>query len=81
MYLARTYYPFIISTEVERQTEKSVWIDGVRRPKLAASLAYFDTFAEAKAHVVRRAEMKVETARLSLRQAQDHLGNVKGLRG
>jgi len=80
MYQTRNHYPFIMTIDAERQTEKSVWVDGVRRPKLAASLAYFDTFAEAKAHVVRRAGMKVETARLSLKQDLDHLGNMKGMK-
>jgi hypothetical protein len=66
--------------DIERETESSVWINGSRCGKLTEYHSYFDTFIEAKSHLLAGAERKVKNARFSLQQANDYYGNVKGLK-
>ena len=66
--------------EVERKTEKTVWIDGRRHAQLNDYHAYFDTFDEAKTYLLGVAESKLDAARRNLENAQGYMGNVKGLK-
>lgn len=48
--------------------------------KISGSDCYFDTWDEAKALLMSRAESKVLSARRSLELAQAELGNIKGMK-
>lgn len=81
-YLARnsTWGKLIELVEIERETESSVWIGGRRNSKISDYHCYFDSFDEAKAHLLEKADEKVIGARRSLELANSHLGNIKGLK-
>lgn len=66
--------------ECDRETDSSVFVDGKRRAKESAHECYFDSFDEAKAWLLDRAERRVQAARIALQRAQDSLGNIKGLK-
>lgn len=80
--------------EVVKVTEKSVtvveqrWtLDGgvgepakVRHPKRSASYNFFQTWEEAHAYLLDKAEREVNGARLRLNDATGRLGNIKGLK-
>jgi hypothetical protein len=65
---------------VEKETESSVWINGRRNAKKTDYHSYFDTWDDAKRHLLTVAEKKVVGIRLNLERANDELGNIKGLR-
>ncbi len=70
----------IKQTEIDKETEKSVWIDGRRNAKRSDWYNYFDTWGEARDFLMGKAEEKLRTARLMLQNAQGYMGNVKGLK-
>jgi hypothetical protein len=70
----------IESVEVEKETEASIWIEGKRNAKKTEYHNYFDTWADAKRHLLTVAEKKVAGIRLNLERANGELGNIKGLR-
>jgi hypothetical protein len=51
-----------------------------KHPKISDRTCYFDTWAEAKALLMSRAESKVLAARRSLELANANLGNIKGMK-
>jgi hypothetical protein len=51
-----------------------------KRLKISDSTCYFDTWEEAKALLMSRAESKVLAARRSLELANAKLGNIKGMK-
>lgn len=51
-----------------------------RMAKSSAYDCYHDTWDEAKAHLIQKAEANLLSARYALQCAQDELGNVKGLK-
>ncbi len=45
--------PKIKEVEVERETDKTVWINGRRNAKISEWHNYFDTRGEAKGHLIK----------------------------
>jgi len=78
----KTWYPDTLEiVEVDdRESEKFVWINGKRRSKRTDQKSYFDTFDEAKQHLLKVAEKDVNSARLDLERAKSRYGNIKGLK-
>ena len=72
------YIPSITISECERETESSLWIKGRKHNKRSQNFAWFDTFEEAKAHLIEKFEAKAISAKRSLDWATDMLGNAKG---
>lgn len=70
----------IEEVEVEKETDKSVWINGRRCAKESSFENYHATWEQAHEHLTARAEAKLGRARLALQHAQGYAGNVKGLR-
>lgn len=70
----------IEAVEVERETDKCVWVGGSRLNKISSYYMFHDSWAEAKNHLLNRAERNLESARRSLQRCQDELGNIKGLK-
>ncbi len=66
--------------EIERETDASVFIKGRRRAKRSSCESYFDTWEEAKAHLMSVAESKLNSARRELERCQGYYGNIKGLK-
>lgn len=56
----------IDKVEVEKETDKSVWVDGRSFRKLSGYECYFDTFEEAKSYYLERAGSKVISAKKQL---------------
>jgi len=77
----KTWYPDTLEiVEAARESETFVWIDGKRRSKRNRYESYFDTFDEAKQHLLKVAEHVVFLARQHLELAESHYGNIKGLK-
>jgi hypothetical protein len=70
----------IRAVEVDKETESSVWISGRRRPKLAQSATFHDTWDEAHAHLTAIAEGEVMHHRIALERAKSRAGNIKGMK-
>ena len=70
----------IEAVEVDRETAAYVWVNGQRNRKLTKYNSYFDTFDEARQHLLGIAERSVNSARINLERAKGHYGNVKGLK-
>lgn len=91
-YKVGAFGAFIDVVQVERESTQSVWIKGWtfdagpgtgvprKHAKRSAYDNYFDTWDEAKAFLVARAEAAVLNARAELAAANDTLGNAKGLK-
>ena len=81
-YYTRCRYidPTITSIEIDKETDKSVWINGRREAKRSEYRVYHDTWDDAKTFLLNRAESQVNSARYALNQAKGLLGNVKGLK-
>lgn len=69
----------IFALEATRSTLESVWVCGRRRARTTRHTQYFDSWDEAYAALLRRAEEEVAAARLKLDKANVFLGNVKGM--
>lgn len=79
-YRTSPYGKLIETVEVERETEASVWINGQRNAKRTEYHSYFDTFAEAKQHLLDLAEKSVNSAQLRLERAKERYDKVEGLK-
>jgi hypothetical protein len=79
-YQTCSFGKLIRKIEIERETGSSVWINGRRNSKQSNHHSYFNTFDEAKQHLLKKAQRKIESARFLLQRARDHYGNVKGLK-
>lgn len=72
--------------ECTRETESSVFYASMRGGneyryrKMSEGTAYFDTWAEAHAHLTQHAANRVLGARRQLELANSYAGNVKGMR-
>lgn len=69
----------ITAVEIERETETSVWIDGQRRQKRSSYENYWDTWDEAYAHILGKAERKAVSARIHLNTANNELDSIKSI--
>ncbi|MEW8048955.1 MAG: hypothetical protein AB2792_20095 [Candidatus Thiodiazotropha sp.] len=81
-YLARrsAFGKLIEPVQVEKETDKSVWINGRRSAKRSDYENYFDSFDDAKAYMTKYAEDALAAARRRLEEVQRFAGNVKDLR-
>jgi hypothetical protein len=77
MYRTCSYGCEIETIEVERKTEKSVWINESRSARTSDWEQYFDTFEEAKNHLIKQAEEKIESAKNNLAIAESFLKDVQ----
>lgn len=76
-----SWRPEIKAVEIERETEHTVTLlDGRRENKVTTWDKYFDSWSEAHAFLMAKAEEKVEAAREKLQRARDVLGNIKGMK-
>jgi hypothetical protein len=74
-------YDKIAPIEVERATEKFVWIDGRRAGRLGSYCqGYFETWDAARDYLQSDATMKVASLRRQLETANGRLGNIKGMK-
>jgi len=82
----RAAFKSIEPVEVVRETDKCVWVkhNGIgserRSNKISDYESWFDTWDEAKAHLVKIAEDDLNRARLQLSRAQGNYGNMVGLK-
>ena len=63
----------ITKVEVERETDKCVWINGRRNSKESEYDNFFDTFEEAKEFIIGFGERKVAQAKKRLERANEYL--------
>jgi len=76
-----TYNKLIEKVEIERETESSVWIKGIRKGKRTHDWHnFFDTWEEAHNFLLDNSESDLKSARNRLSTAQDRNGNIKGLK-
>lgn len=82
MYCTGGYGPGLIQRiEVERTSKSSVWFDGQRRAlKSTWGQNFWNTWDEARDHLLENATAKVATDRRNLENSNGFLGNVKGLK-
>ena len=79
----------IEQVEVQRETDKSVWVEFKndytgktsvsRSDKNCAQQQFHDTWEAAHAYLLDKAERAAQSARVSLEHANGRLGNVKGM--
>lgn len=85
------YRETIERVECVRETEKSVYVfdtdwrgikatKPTRSDKFSARTQYHDSWAEARAYLLIKAEDNVAACRRSLESANDKLGNIKGMK-
>jgi poly(3-hydroxyalkanoate) synthetase len=70
----------IEAVEVERETDSSVWIKGNRNAKITSYHKYWDSWEEAHAYLLERADRSLQDARRALERAQGEYGNIKGMK-
>lgn len=70
----------IEAVETERETDQCVWIKGRRVFKFSEWEQFWPTWQDAHAHLLKRAEFRVNAARRELEQANGELGNIKGMK-
>jgi len=66
--------------ECERESDSSVWIDGRRHLKESDYESYFETFLQAKLHLINRAQDRVNAGTRRLKFATDALDAVHKLK-
>ena len=78
------YRRSIAAVEVERETVKSVWIEfrhGVYRyNKVSEYERFFDTFDEARAYLVERAESELAACETRTKEAKQRISEAKALK-
>lgn len=82
------YRPEIEVIDVVSETEKTVTMElkswggnGTRREAKASGFhAWFDSWDEAKNHLLNLAQREVELSRVRLENANSKLGNIKGMK-
>ena len=71
-----SYSTDIKKVEIERETDKSVFINGNRRAKMSEWSKYFHTFDEAKSNLVERCTLELERCRRKYHTAKDDFDKV-----
>lgn len=66
--------------EIERETEKSVWICGNRNAKRSEWYNYYDTWEDAHKALLNQQKACVDSLRLRLERSKGVLGNIKGMK-
>jgi hypothetical protein len=70
----------ILSVEIERETENSVWISGRRHSKMSDYHCYFETWDDAHAHLRQTREQRVLNARRQLDHCMGDLEKIIAMR-
>ena len=70
----------ILKIEIERESEKSVWIKGYRCLKKTECEEYFDTWEQAYNQLVIFAEKRISITKLNLVINQEELEAVKKIK-
>lgn len=74
--------------ECVKETAASIWIihkgytssTPHRSAKVSSYECYFDSWDEAKEHLMKIAQREIDSARKRLQNANDALGNIKGMK-
>jgi hypothetical protein len=72
-------YPPIKKVEIQKETEKSVWINGKRISKRTKWLKYWSSFDEAKEHLIAVEQIAIKRLKSQLNQRENNLSNYKNL--
>lgn len=70
----------IESVEIERETDTNVWINGRRSSKSTNYHKFFNTWDEAKAALVAKAERDLSNAKRTVDRARSTLEAMKALK-
>ena len=66
--------------KIIKESEKSVWTEyGRRELKWSEWRKYFDTFEEAKNHLIKKYKRKIESDEMSLMENKSYLEKIKQL--
>jgi tRNA(Phe) wybutosine-synthesizing methylase Tyw3 len=77
-YLATYYYSCkIFEVELERETEKSYWSNGLRKLKESDGEKLFDTYEEAKSFLIKKQEDRIRRAQANLNRLRNELEELK----
>ena len=77
-YQTNGFWP-IKTVEVEKETENSVWINGRQNRKLTEYHCYFDTFEDAKNHVIGEAQAGIEKVKRQMEYAENNMATARSL--
>ena len=69
----------IEKVEIEKETEKSYWIDGRRMAKHTRYEKLFETYAEAKDFILNEQLLKIESVKSRLAYLENDLAKIKKL--
>ena len=69
----------IKEVEVDKETEKCVWIRGRRNSKLSSYESYFDSFSDAKVFLINRKERRISKLQSSLDIVKKELAEIVDL--
>lgn len=70
----------VIETKLTNHTTGKTSIQETRENKINNYSAIHDTWDEAKAYLLEKADKKVQSCRRRLEEAKSHYGNIKGLK-
>jgi hypothetical protein len=80
-YVARwCYKPEVSIVSVEKSTERSVWIKGRRQARCSGYESFFETFDDAKAHLIGRARGEIAVCQRRLDTARNKLREVEQIK-
>lgn len=80
-YMTSSIYSHSIKkVEIERETEASVWIKGRRQVKSSGYHSFFNTFEEAKAHLLEEAQAKCNAAKKNYERQQKLVESIRNLK-
>jgi len=68
--------PSVEIVEVEKETDKSVWINGRRNSKRSSYENYFDSLLEAKNYLYKRQESRIRLAEAQIKAAQERISII-----
>ena len=69
----------IVKVIADKETDKTVWINGRKSSKKSANAMIHDSWIDAHSYLLERETKRVEAIRRSLEIANSSLGNVKGM--
>lgn len=76
-----TMWDKITEVDVVGETAMFVKLHGGRKDaKMSSYKCYFDTWKEAHDHILEEAQIKVDSAKLSLERAKGKYGQIKGMK-
>ena len=75
-YVVKTFGKLIDKVECERETKSSVWVNGSRNAKISEHRSFFDTFDEAKSHLIKIAELRLDAVMNKLAAERKFMGDI-----